>query len=234
MCMYMYNFNYSQSISCRRLLSFFLNVFVWHNSSIIKHEYEAITTITIQFVESLQSKLSSSVLLLSHTSIVHVFWCPHQTQHLQFQVSFTPEDHIDWETAPPSYDRQSSGRLYLNESLRIFYSCEQPKITLRRYYTKFHSVFAYPLLDRLYVSTGGVIVVTTASASASASAFVSASASLKMLEFLVKVFQSLYLLNPWMDLVDALPDVRYWSDVLCCNIKTHIGDLEIKVTDLKF
>ena len=84
--MYMYNCIYSQSVSCRRLLSLFilsncLNVFVWHNSSIRKNKYESITKITIQFGESLQSKLSSSELLLLHTSIVHVFWCPRQTQH---------------------------------------------------------------------------------------------------------------------------------------------------------
>ena len=75
----------------------------------------------------------------------------------------------------------------------------------------------------LYVSTGRAIAVTTASALASA--------SLKM--FLVKVFKSLYLLNPWMDLVDTLPDVRYWSEVLCCTIMTHIGDLKVKVMDFE-
>ena len=80
-------------------------------------------------------------------------------------------------------------------------------------------------LARLYVSTGRAIAVTTASASALASALP------KMLKFLVKVFKSLYLLNLWMDLVDTLPDVRYWSEVLCCTIMTHIGDLEVKVPD---
>ena len=56
---------------------------------------------------------------------------------------------------------------------------------------------------------------------------------LKMLKFLVKVFKSLYLLNPWMDLVGTLPDVRYWSEVLCCTIMTHIGDPEVKVADFE-
>ena len=60
-----------------------------------------------------------------------------------------------------------------------------------------------------------------------------ASALLKMLKFLVKVFKSMYLLNLWMDLVDTLSDVRYWSEVLCCNITTHIGDLEVKVMDFE-
>ena len=34
------------------------------------------------------------------------------------------------------------------------------------------------------------------------------------------MFKSLYLLNLWMDLVDILPDVRYWSEVLYCIILT--------------
>ena len=66
-----------------------------------------------------------------------------------------------------------------------------------------------------------------------ASALASASALLKMLKFLVKVFKSLYLLNPKMDLVDTLPDVRYWSEVLCYTIMTHISDLEVKGTDFE-
>ena len=54
-----------------------------------------------------------------------------------------------------------------------------------------------------------------------------------MFKFLAKVFKSLYLLNPWMELVETLPDVRYWSEVLCCTIMTHIIDLEVKVTDFE-
>ena len=89
-------------------------------------------------------------------------------------------------------------------------------------------------LARLYESTGRAIAVTTASASTSASTSGSALAALlKMLKLLVKVFKSLYLLNPWMDLVGTLPDFRYWSEVLCCAITTHIGDLEVKVTDFE-
>ena len=94
-----------------------------------------------------------------------------------------------------------------------------------------------PFLTRLYESTGRAIAVTTASASASASALASALASasalLEMLKFLVKVFKSLYLLNPRMDLVGTLPHVRYWSEVLCCTITPHIGDPEVKVTDFE-
>ena len=77
-------------------------------------------------------------------------------------------------------------------------------------------------LARLYESTGRAIAVTPASALASA--------LLKMLKFLVKVFMSLYLLKLWMDQVDTLHVGRYWSEVLCCTVMTHLGDLEFKVT----
>ena len=78
-------------------------------------------------------------------------------------------------------------------------------------------------LARLYESTGRAIAVTLAS--------VSALALLKMLKFLVKVFMSLYPLKLWMDQVDTLHVGRYWSEVLCCTIMTHLGDLEVKVTE---
>ena len=55
----------------------------------------------------------------------------------------------------------------------------------------------------------------------------------QMLKFLVKVFRSLYLLKLLMDQVDTLHVGRYWSEVLCCNIMTHLGNLEVKVTDLE-
>ena len=54
-----------------------------------------------------------------------------------------------------------------------------------------------------------------------------------MLKFLVKVFISLYLLNMLMDQVDTLHVARYWSEVLCFIITTHLGDTEVKVTDLE-
>ena len=53
-----------------------------------------------------------------------------------------------------------------------------------------------------------------------------------MLKFLVKVFMSLYLLKLLMDQVDTLHVGRYRSKVLC-TIMTHLGDLEVKVTDLE-
>ena len=74
-------------------------------------------------------------------------------------------------------------------------------------------------LARLYESTGRAIAVTPASA------------LLKMLKFLVEVFMSLYLLKLWMDQVDTLRVGTYWSEVLCCTIMTHLGDLQVKVTD---
>ena len=52
-------------------------------------------------------------------------------------------------------------------------------------------------------------------------------------KFLVKVFISLYLLKLLMNQVDTLHVGRYWSEVLCCTIMTHLGDLEVKVTDLE-
>ena len=36
-----------------------------------------------------------------------------------------------------------------------------------------------------------------------------------------------------MDQVDTLHVGRYWSEVLWCTIMTHLGDLEVKVTDLE-
>ena len=87
-------------------------------------------------------------------------------------------------------------------------------------------------LARLYESTGRAIAVTPATASALALALASASALLKMLKFLVKVFMSLYLLKLLMDQVDTLHVGRYWSEVLCCTIMTHLGDLEVKVTEI--
>ena len=107
----------------------------------------------------------------------------------------------------------------------------QTKCQIGQFYIIFNASSIWALswenlfLACLYVSTGRDIAVTTASASPSVSVL------LRMLKFLVKVFKSLYLLNPWMDLVDTLPDDRYWSEVLCCTIKTHIDDLEVKVTD---
>ena len=61
------------------------------------------------------------------------------------------------------------------------------------------------LLSRLYESAGRAIAVTPASA-------------------LVFGFISLSL-----ELVDG----SYWSEVLCCTIMTHPGDIEVKVTDLE-
>ena len=76
--------------------------------SIRKQGYEFITTLSYR----VWWVLSVLVVLLclvddKHTSIVHVLRCPRQIQHLQFETSFRPEDHTDWEIAPPSYDLKS-------------------------------------------------------------------------------------------------------------------------------
>ena len=36
-----------------------------------------------------------------------------------------------------------------------------------------------------------------------------------------------------MDLVDTLPVVRYWSEVLFSTIMTHLHDLGVKVMDFE-
>ena len=36
-----------------------------------------------------------------------------------------------------------------------------------------------------------------------------------------------------MDQVDTLHVGRYWSEVFCCTIMTHLCDLEFKVTDFE-
>ena len=42
-----------------------------------------------------------------------------------------------------------------------------------------------------------------------------------MESLLVKDFNRLYVLNLWMEVVYTCPDVRYWSEILCCTIPTH-------------
>ena len=54
------------------------------------------------------------------------------------------------------------------------------------------------------------------------------------LSFWLKVFRSLYLLNMLMDQVHTLHVGRYWSEVLCCTITTHLSDLEINVMGHRF
>ena len=44
---------------------------------------------------------------------------------------------------------------------------------------------------------------------------------------------SLYLLDMSLVQVDTLHVGRYWSEVLCSTIMTHLGGLEVKVTDLE-
>ena len=36
-----------------------------------------------------------------------------------------------------------------------------------------------------------------------------------------------------MDLLDTLPDVRYWAKILHCTIPTPLCDLEVDVMDLE-
>ena len=36
-----------------------------------------------------------------------------------------------------------------------------------------------------------------------------------------------------MDQIDTLHVGRYWSEVLCCTITTHLSDPEVKVKDIE-
>ena len=77
---------------------------------------------------------------------------------------------------------------------------KQTNTSIRNHLTILKQYLA-SFLACLYESTHRAIAVTTAWVSA----------LLKMLKFLVKILKSL---NLWMDLVDTLSDVRYWSEVI--------------------
>ena len=58
--------------------------------------------------------------------------------------------------------------------------------------------------------------------------------TLKLLDQVSKSLEELYLLNLLIIVqVDTMPVVRYWSEVLCCTIVTHLSDLEVKFVDFK-
>ena len=48
-----------------------------------------------------------------------------------------------------------------------------------------------------------------------------------------KVFKRLYVLNLWMEVGYTCPFVRYWSEVLCFTIPTHMNDLEVNIRDFE-
>ena len=107
---------YSQSISCRPSLSLFslsncimflFDTTILSESMNMSYHYHYYP---VWWVLSVLAVLLWLFDVL-HTSIVHDFWCPRQTQHLRFETSFRMEDHTDWERAPPSYDLQSWGSL---------------------------------------------------------------------------------------------------------------------------
>ena len=54
-----------------------------------------------------------------------------------------------------------------------------------------------------------------------------------MSEFDVKVFKTLYFLNPQTDLVYVWYDYRCWSKASLSTVNTPAHDLEVKVTDLE-
>ena len=51
--------------------------------------------------------------------------------------------------------------------------------------------------------------------------------------FIIFFFRTLYILNILMNLGDGMPMVRYWSEVLCRTIMTHLRDLDVKITDFE-
>ena len=55
----------------------------------------------------------------------------------------------------------------------------------------------------------------------------------KMLKFYVKVFKTLYFLNPEMDFVYIWYDYKCWTKILFGTIPIPAYDLEVKVTDLE-
>ena len=54
-----------------------------------------------------------------------------------------------------------------------------------------------------------------------------------MLKFYVKVFKTLYFVNPLMDLLYIWYDYRYWSEILFSTIHTLAHGLKVKVMDLE-
>ena len=90
---------YSQSVSCRCSLSLFSLsncIYVLFDTTILSESVNI--GLSLQLVSSLLSPSSPSCLLwlfdAQHTSIVHEFWCPRQTQRLWFETSFRPEDPL--------------------------------------------------------------------------------------------------------------------------------------------
>ena len=86
-------------------------------------------------------------------------------------------------------------------------------------------------LPRLCESTKRAIALPPASASALAPAAVAA--LIKMLKFYVKVFKTLYFLNPGMDFVYIWHDYGCWSTILLATIPTPANGLEVKVIELE-
>ena len=120
----------------------------------------------------------------------------------------------------PTFTCQCNGNCDIVKQGRIRCQyCRYQRCLLAGMCRKGENTNARLFLAHLYECTGRAIAVTPASA------------LLKMLKFLVKVFMSLYLLKLWLDQVDTLHVGRYWSEVLCCTIMTHLGDLEVKVMD---
>ena len=58
------------------------------------------------------------------------------------------------------------------------------------------------------------------------------SPEVKATDFEILCYKSIS--NMLMDQVDTLRVGRYWSEVLCCTITTHLSDLEVNVMGHRF
>ena len=77
----------------------------------------------------------------------------------------------------------------------------------------------HTFLAHLYESTGRAIALPSALVLAPASVLT------KMLKFYIKVFKTLYFLNPQMDLVYIWYNYRSWSKILLSPLHTPAHDL---------
>ena len=75
------------------------------------------------------------------------------------------------------------------------------------------------LLARLYKSTGRAIALHTALVLATAAAVLT-----KILKFYIKVYKTLYFLNPEMDFVYIWYDYRCWSKIFLGTVHTSAYD----------
>ena len=117
MCMYMYNYIYSQSFSCRRLLISLFSLSIFPKCFCLTQQFYKKACIWIYHynthqLSSLLSHFSPSCLppnCCFYTLVLFTYFDVRARLsisdfRLPSNASFRPEDHTDWERAPPSYD----------------------------------------------------------------------------------------------------------------------------------